>query len=86
MLLEFIEQAVGRFGDGTYFGAGIKFEVYQHLVVARTPAVDFLSYHAQLPGKHKFYLRVYVFYAVFYYEFAFVCKLVDFAQFFQKNL
>ena len=57
-----------------------EFEVYQHLVVARTARVYLLTHVAEALRKHQLHLRVNVFHTLFYDEIAVLCHAIDAAQ------
>ena len=63
-LYQFVEQRLYEPCYLLYLVADEEFKVYQHLVVARAPAVYLLAHVAQAARKHKLHLRVYVLHAV----------------------
>ena len=64
-----------------YFSPGIKLQVYQHLVIAWTAAVNFFAHITQFARKHQFYLRMYIFYSFFNNKIIIYSQLVDIFQF-----
>ena len=61
-----------------------QFQVYQDLVVARAPGVDFLAHVTQTACQHQLHLRVNIFDIVLDDELTTLAHLVDIAQFGQQ--
>ena len=61
-----------------------KFQIKQHLIITRTPAMNLLTDITQTTRKHQFYLRVYVFNSFFYYKLASLRRSIYIFQFGQQ--
>ena len=66
--------------------AGKELQVDEHLVVARTSAVDLLAHVAQLACEHELHLRVNILYAILDDKLAFLARVVDGLQLREQGL
>ena len=61
-----------------------KFQIKQHLIITRTPAMNLLTDITQTTRKHQFYLRVHVFNSFFYYKLTSLRRSIYIFQFGQQ--
>ena len=73
---QLIEKGLHAVGDVHQLMPREQLKVYQHLVVARAPAVYLLAHVAQTARQHQLHLRVNVLNPVFNHEAAVVAQLV----------
>ena len=77
---ELVEEHLHQLGNVAQLVASEQFQVDEHLVVARAPAVYLLAHVAQPAGEHQLHLRMDVFHSVLYLEAALGSLAVDGAQ------
>ena len=82
---QFIKECFHLLGYLSQFVAGKEFQIHQHLVVARTPAVNLLAHIAQFAGEQHLHLRVHILHIGFYLELSPLALCVDIAQFCQQR-
>ena len=80
LLDEFVEEDFHLVGDILEFVTGKEFEVYEHLIVARTARVDLLAHVAEFAGEQHLHLRVDILHIVLNHELATLRQLVDVLQ------
>ena len=77
LLDEFVEKHLHALCHLHQLMTGEKFQVYKHLVVARTARMNLLTHIAQLARQHKFNLRVDVLDTLLNHELASLANLID---------
>ena len=78
---KFVEETLYLVGDVLELMTGEEFEIYQHLVVAGTSAVDLLTHVAQFAGEQHLYLRVHILHIVLDDKLALLARMIDILQF-----
>ena len=81
-----MKQLFYRFGHLFELGTSEQFQVYQHLVVARTSAMNLLTHITQLASQHQLHLRMYIFYAIFYNKFTLFGRNINILHLGQQSL
>jgi len=80
LLDEFVKETLYLIGHLHELMTCEEFQVYEHLVIAGTSGMDFLTEVAKFAREHQFHLRVHILYVVLNDKLAFLTSVIDIFQ------